>query len=132
MYAPGVVGGQEPICSSQFQCRHADDIWDAPAGMIGLSVDDGPVNFPDASPKLYDFLKANNQKVTHFMIGANILNAPDMFMRAFEELGDDIGVHTWTHRHMSLLSNEQLVADLGWTMQIIHDSYVSLCNEFEP
>lgn len=122
VYPPGVNGGQEPICSSQFQCRHTDDIWDAPSGMIGLSVDDGPVSFPDASPRLYDFLRTHNQKVTHFMIGANILNAPTMFMRAFEELGDDIGVHTWTHRHMSLLSNEQLVAELGWTLQIIYDS----------
>lgn len=90
--------------------------------MIGLSVDDGPVSVQDASNRLYDFLKANNQKVTHFMIGANILYNPDVFLRAFQELEDDIGCHTWTHRHMSLLTNEQLVADLGWTMQIIHDS----------
>lgn len=76
----------EPICSSVFQCRAPDDIWDAPDGMIGLSVDDGPVGYPEASPRLYDFLRANNQKVTHFMIGANIRNNPDVFMRAFQEL----------------------------------------------
>ena len=35
---------------------------------------------------------------------------------------DDIGVHTWTHPHCSLLTNQQIVAELGWTMQIIHDS----------
>ena len=120
---PGIPNaGQEPICSSQFQCRHAEDVWDAPAGMIGLSVDDGPSGDPQASGRLYDFLKVNNQKVTHFMIGANILAAPAAFLRAFEELEDDIAVHTWTHPHMSLLSNERLVAELGWTMQIIHDS----------
>ncbi|KIM25956.1 carbohydrate esterase family 4 protein [Serendipita vermifera MAFF 305830] len=118
----GANGGQEPICSSQFQCRHPGDIWDAPDGMIGLSVDDGPIGLPQASERLYDFLKLNNQKVTHFMIGANILGNPSTFMRAFEELQDDIAVHTWTHRHMSTLTNRQLVADLGWTMQIIHDS----------
>lgn len=122
VYPPNVNAGQEPICTAMFQCRHAEDIWDAPSGMIGLSVDDGPVGDPNASPRLYDFLKLNNQKVTHFMIGANILANPTIFLRAFEELGDDIGMHTWLHRHSSLLTNEQLVAEFGWTLQIIHDS----------
>jgi chitin deacetylase len=31
-------------------------------------------------------------------------------------------MHTWLHRHSSLLTNEQLVGDFGWTLQIIHDS----------
>ncbi|PVG03568.1 glycoside hydrolase/deacetylase [Serendipita vermifera] len=121
-YPASANAAREPICSSQYQCRHEDDVWDAPDGMIGLSVDDGPSGVPEASARLYDFLKANNQKITHFMIGRNIRDNPTMFLRAFDELGDDIGVHTWTHRHMSLLSNEQLVADLGWTVKIIHDS----------
>lgn len=83
---PGVNGAQDPICSSSLGCRGKEDIWDAPDGMIGLSVDDGPVSLPDASPRLYDFLKANNQHITHFMIGENIRNNPTIFLRAFEEL----------------------------------------------
>ena len=90
--------------------------------MIGLSVDDGPVSEPDASPRLYDFLKAQNQTVTHFMIGANIRDNPQVFLRAFQELDHDIGVHTWTHPYMTTLTNEQVVAEVGWTLQIIHDS----------
>jgi chitin deacetylase len=31
-------------------------------------------------------------------------------------------MHTWLHRHSSILTNEQLVGDFGWTLQIIHDS----------
>lgn len=85
-YPYGVNAGQEPICSAVYQCRHEDDIWDAPDGMIGLSVDDGPVSLPGASPRLYDFLQQHDQKITHFMIGANILSSPEMFLRAFEEL----------------------------------------------
>lgn len=122
VYPADANAGQEPICSASFQCRHPEDIWDAPDGMIGLSVDDGPVGDPTASGTLYDFLKLNNQKVTHFMIGSNILYNPTVFLRAFSELDDDIACHTWTHPHMSLLTNEQLVSEFGWTMQIIHDS----------
>jgi chitin deacetylase len=90
--------------------------------MIGFRVDDGPVGDPDASPRLYDFLKEQNQKISHFMIGANIRDNPQVFLRAFQELEDDIGVHTWSHLYMTTLTNEQVVAEIGWTLQIIHDS----------
>ena len=90
--------------------------------MIGLSVDDGPVSEPTASPRLYDFLKEQNQTITHFMIGGNIRDNPKVFLRAFEELDHDIGVHTWSHPYMTTLTNEKIVAEIGWTLQIIHDS----------
>ena len=110
------------LCSGTYQCRGKDEIWDAPDGMIGLSVDDGPVSDAGASPRLYDFLKQQNQRITHFMIGANIRDNPQVFLRAFQELDHDIGAHTWTHPYMTTLTNEQVVAELGWTLQIIHDS----------
>jgi len=31
-------------------------------------------------------------------------------------------VHTWTHRYMSTLSNQDLVAEFGWSMEMIHNS----------
>jgi len=71
---------------------------------------------------LHTFLRSKNQKVTHFYIGQNILQNPTIFMDAYNVSGDDIAVHTWTHPYMTTLSNEQVVAEIGWTMQIIHDS----------
>ena len=52
--------------------------------MMGISFDDGPL--PPAG-KLYDFLKANKQKATHFMIGNNILANPTIFTEAFATNG---------------------------------------------
>jgi chitin deacetylase len=71
---------------------------------------------------LYNFLQENNISATHFMIGVQILNFPSNFQFAFDTLGGDIAVHTWTHPYMTTLSNLDVVAQLGWTMQIIHDS----------
>ena len=34
----------------------------------------------------------------------------------------DLAVHTWTHPYMTTLTDSQVLAELGWTMQIIHDS----------
>ena len=75
----------------------------------------------DPSHQLYTFLQQNNQSATHFMIGLAILQSPADFVFAFN-MGGDIAVHTYTHPYMSTLTNMELVAQFGWTMQIISDS----------
>jgi chitin deacetylase len=56
------------------------------------------------------------------MIGINIINNPNEFTFAFETLQDDIAVHTWTHPYMTTLSNLDVLGQLGWSMQLIHNS----------
>ncbi|KAF9266358.1 chitin deacetylase [Marasmius fiardii PR-910] len=120
--APAYPNNQDPtgpgICSSTYQCRGAGDIWDGPDGVFGVSFDDGPLT---PTSTLVDFLKQNNEIATHFMIGGNIRNNPQQFLEVFN-YGGDCAVHTWSHPYMTSLSNEDVVAELGWTMQIIHDS----------
>lgn len=82
----------------------------------GLTFDDGPV--APQSSTLYDFLAANNQKATHFMIGSNIVQAPDLVLKAFQQ-GGQIAVHTWTHRAMTTLTNTDAYAELRWCRDII-------------
>jgi len=60
------------------------------------------------------------------MIGYYIKLNPDLFIRAFDELNQDIAVHTWSHRHMTTLSNIDIVSEFGWTMEIIKNSTVSV------
>ncbi|KLO11229.1 glycoside hydrolase/deacetylase [Schizopora paradoxa] len=123
VYPQGVNSQDPSICSANGggtgSCRTNGSIWDAPDGYIGISFDDGPTS---NSPTLYTFLQQNNQKATHFMIGTNILSNWQEFLTAYETLGDDIAVHTWTHPHMTSLSNVQVLAELAMTMQIIYDS----------
>lgn len=57
------------VCSATYECRGAGDIWDAPSGTVALAFDDGPLA---PSPRLYEFLKANNVHATHFFIGGNV------------------------------------------------------------
>lgn len=109
----------DEVCSTTYKCRKNDYIWDAPEGVWGAGFDDGPL---PTSDKLYQFLQQNNIRSTHFMIGVNILNNPKEFSFAFDTLGDDIAVHTWTHPYMTTLTNLELVGEFGWTMEIIHNS----------
>ncbi|KAK7039655.1 carbohydrate esterase family 4 protein [Favolaschia claudopus] len=117
-YPNGLDPNGPEICSATYKCRIDGDIWDGPAGTVGISFDDGPEAGTD---DLLAFLESNKQKVTHFLIGSNILYEPAKFTRMFKN-GDDLAVHTWTHPHMTTQSNLQVVAELGYTMQIIHQS----------
>ncbi|KAI0774298.1 hypothetical protein C8Q74DRAFT_1218124 [Fomes fomentarius] len=107
------------VCSATYKCRNKEDLWDAPDGVFASSFDDGPL--PEGIP-LYNFLKEHNSITTHFMIGVNILYNSDAFKAAYEDLQSDIAVHTWTHPYMTTMNNLQVVGELGWTMEIIHNS----------
>ncbi|KAF8639775.1 hypothetical protein AX17_001035 [Amanita inopinata Kibby_2008] len=135
VYPLGTNPNSQDICSATYKCQHVEDIWDAPDGVFASSFDDGPQPVTSSfislllnlmvmtqyTPKLVDFLESNNVKTTHFLIGVNILNYPKEFISAFDK-GHDMAVHTWTHPYMTTLSNEQIVAELGWTIQLIHNS----------
>ncbi|TXT15874.1 hypothetical protein VHUM_00377 [Vanrija humicola] len=121
---PGInQGGMSPdICSFTAGCHTPTDFFDAPNNTFvvsRLTFDDGP---GDASQTLYTFLKGNNisSQATHFMIGGNIVGAPTVAQEAFNE-GGHIAVHTWSHKYTTALSDEQVLGELGWTMQAIAD-----------
>ncbi|KAK0524413.1 hypothetical protein OC834_005556 [Tilletia horrida] len=107
------------VCSwTQTSCFGKNDISKAPDGYWGLNFDDGP-NTP--SPTLYRFLQQQNKAATFFLIGGNIAGNPDAIKQAQSMGVGNWGVHTWSHTVQTTLSNEEIVAELGWTMQIIYD-----------
>ncbi|WVQ96469.1 hypothetical protein IAU59_003574 [Kwoniella sp. CBS 9459] len=118
-YTGGESGADEHICSFTYQCTTDEDLLNPPSGVFALNFDDGP---GAASPDLYAFLAENNiaDAATHFMIGGNILSDP-FTMQAAAKAGGHIAVHTWSHPYMTTLSNEDVLGELGWTMQIISD-----------
>ncbi|KAG0004206.1 chitin deacetylase [Entomortierella chlamydospora] len=100
------------------KCDAPTDITSCPkSGAWGLTYDDGPS--PD-SPRLYDYLKAHNQKATLFIVGSRAISNPATLKRAYDE-GHQIAIHTWSHHAMTSLSNEQIVAELKWTEKAIFD-----------
>ncbi|KXN86273.1 Chitin deacetylase [Leucoagaricus sp. SymC.cos] len=117
-YPDGLDPMSPLVCSSTYKCQNTAAWWDGPEGYFASSFDDGPQPTTD---ELVAFLQKNNVHTTHFMIGVNILQYWKEFLTAFEA-GDDIAVHTYTHPYMTTLSNEDVVAQLGWTMELIHNS----------
>jgi len=121
--APIVPSGQAGKANAQYcdwsydLCNATTDVYQCSGPMQwGLTFDDGPV-LPQ-SETLYAFLAANNQTATHFMIGSNMVQSPDLVLKAFSQ-GGQIAVHTWTHRYMTTLNNTDAYAELRWSRDII-------------
>ncbi|KAN0063862.1 chitin deacetylase [Thecaphora frezii] len=97
-------------------CTRDTDITTCPTkNTWGLSYDDGPSPY---TPQLLDYLNEHNLKSTFFVVGSRVLSRPAMLQLEYEA-GHQISVHTWSHNALTTLTNEQIVAELGWTREVI-------------
>lgn len=46
--------------------------------------------------------------------------------------GHQLAVHTWSHPSLTTLTNEQIVAELGWTKKVIKDVTGVTPNTWRP
>jgi peptidoglycan/xylan/chitin deacetylase (PgdA/CDA1 family) len=81
----------------------------------GVSFDDGPGPY---TQKLLNYLTEKDLKATFFVVGSRVISRPDVLVEEYMQ-GHEISVHTWAHFPLTSLTNEQIVAELGWTRQAI-------------
>ena len=88
-----------------------------PKGMIALTFDDGPSDFTD---RLLDCLEANNARATFFLVGQEIEYFQEPLSR-MEELGCEIGNHSFDHADLATLSAEDVTSQLSRTDEEIQN-----------
>lgn len=83
---------------------------------VAITFDDGP----DAkwTPQILDILKAKGVKATFFMVGANMEQYPNLVRRIVRE-GHTLGVHTYTHPNIALVSEERAKLELNATQRLV-------------
>lgn len=94
----------------------------------GLSYDDGPSPY---TPLLLDYLEEKKIKSTFFLVGSRVVSRPEMVVSEYM-LGHQLSIHTWSHPPLTKLTNEQVVAELGWTKKAIKDVVGVTPNTFRP
>ncbi|KAG0141006.1 hypothetical protein CROQUDRAFT_136384 [Cronartium quercuum f. sp. fusiforme G11] len=94
-----------------------NDVWFGKKSTWAINFDDGPL---PPSRTLYNYLNLKNQSATHFWIGSNVRDYPDLAIEA-NKRGDHLAIHTWSHPHLTTLNDLQILGELGWTIQIIYD-----------
>ncbi|KAH8801261.1 carbohydrate esterase family 4 protein [Flagelloscypha sp. PMI_526] len=85
---------------------------------FGVTFDDGPAEY---TPTLLKYLNENQLQATFFCIGSRIMELPNVMLDEYMT-GHELGVHTWSHSiPLTALTNEQIVAELGWTRKAIKE-----------
>jgi peptidoglycan/xylan/chitin deacetylase (PgdA/CDA1 family) len=82
-----------------------------------LTFDDGP---SPHTKNVLDALSAKGIKATFFVVGSQVLLYPDVLKRIHEE-GHQIALHTWSHPYLPSLTNDEIVAEMVYTSQVIRD-----------
>lgn len=85
--------------------------------MVALTFDDGPT--PTTSPPIISFLEQTHTPATFFVMGQYAHAYPWLVQREAAD-GFAIGVHTWDHPDMQLLSISARAYQLGATIQQLH------------
>ena len=57
---------------------------------------------------------------TMFVVGSRVTQFPALLQEEYLA-GHQIAVHTWSHPSLTTQSTEQIIAELGWTRQVIRD-----------
>ena len=83
----------------------------------GLTYDDGPGLH---TSELLTYLDAKDLKATFFVVGSRCAEYPASLQVEYMS-GHQIAVHTWSHPPLTTLTNEQIIAELGWSKKIIKD-----------
>ena len=86
------------------------------ADQVSISFDDGPD--PQWTPKILDILKEAEVKASFFLVGTNIESHPDIVRRILAE-GHEIGIHTYSHPNLALVSHERAFLECNATERLI-------------
>lgn len=86
--------------------------------MIALTFDDGPSR--SLTPKFLDLLEQYGAVATFFECG-NMLKANPQYLERMEELGCEVGNHTYSHPNLNSLSQEKVISQISDTDALIEE-----------
>lgn len=99
-------------------CTRSTDITVCPSkGTWGATFDDGPSEY---TPNVLQYLDQNKLKATFFIVGSRAISHPEI-LRAEYMASHQLCIHTWSHPSLTTLTNEQIVAEMAWSMKAFKD-----------
>lgn len=98
-------------------------------GYVGLTFDDGPT--PGNTPNLLNALRSAGLRATFFNEGQNVQPNPSL-VQAQVAGGHWIGNHSWSHPHLTQLSQSQMDSEISRTQQAIQQITGAAPKLFRP
>lgn len=106
-----------------YNCISFDDVYTCP--QLSQTFDDGP---SPATVKLLDHI---NTKSTFFTLGVNVVRYPSIYNDIVSR-GHIVGSHTWSHKFLPSLSNEEIVAQIEWSIWAMNATGGHIPKWFRP
>jgi peptidoglycan/xylan/chitin deacetylase (PgdA/CDA1 family) len=98
------------------------------AGYVGITFDDGPTG---STSTLLNTLRTNGVRATLFNIGQNVQQNPSAAQSEISA-GMWVGNHSWTHPHLTQLSQAQMQSELSQTQNAIRSATGTTPRLFRP
>ncbi|GEQ72426.1 hypothetical protein JCM33374_g6113 [Metschnikowia sp. JCM 33374] len=112
------------VCSFDcWACVMPEDVVSCP--VLSQTFDDGP------SPFTLDLIDTIDVPVTFFTIGINVVRFPQIY-RETADRGHLMASHTWSHKFLPSLSNEEIVAQIEWSVWAMNATYGHIPKWFRP
>lgn len=84
--------------------------------MVALTYDDGPSKY---TAEILDVLKENNSAATFFVLGMQVNKYDEVILRMVEE-GNQVGNHSYDHKRLTTLNDEELHNQINVTDDLIY------------
>lgn len=104
--------------------RNTDTSWINPdKPMIAFTFDDGPIGDYNNSysDRILDVLEKYNMHSTFFYVGNKINDSNKAEIKRAYKLGCEIGNHTYTHSDLTKLSNDEILAEIYVTNNLLNE-----------
>ncbi|WP_346005089.1 polysaccharide deacetylase family protein [Saccharothrix syringae] len=102
---------------------------DCRAGYVGLTYDDGPNG--STTTQLLNALRSAGLRATFFNQGNRVQQNPGL-AKAQRDAGMWVGNHSWSHPHMTQLSQSQMASEISQTQQAIQSATGEAPKLFRP
>ncbi|ANZ74725.1 BA75_01440T0 [Komagataella pastoris] len=106
-----------------YKCISYDDAYTCPK--LSQTFDDGP------SPSTPKLLKALTHNTTFFTVGLNVVKYPEVYQQ-IQQKGHLLGLHTWSHKFLPSLSNEEIIAQFQWSIWAMNATGSHLPKWYRP
>ena len=76
-------------------------------------------------------LSAHNIKATFFVVGTQVVQYPQYLKQAYDA-GHLIAMHSWSHRALTTMTNEEIIAEFEYTAQAIESAINARPKYYRP
>ncbi|OBA21820.1 hypothetical protein METBIDRAFT_77384 [Metschnikowia bicuspidata var. bicuspidata NRRL YB-4993] len=112
------------VCSFDcWACATEEDVVTCP--VLSQTFDDGP------SPFTLDLIDKLETPVTFFTIGINVVRFPHVYRKTANK-GHIMASHTWSHKFLPSLTNEEIIAQIEWSVWAMNATQHHLPKWFRP